>query len=134
VRVALRERGAPKEWHARLHYVYSDEVADNLARIGAQCREHDVPVAFLINPIFPDESTFDMYGLTRLHEQLRRIAIRNGLVVLDLLGAYEGKDPRSLSFAKDPWHPNLEGHRLIADFLMRRLADQALIPAHTPPS
>jgi len=132
LRVALRERGAPQEQYARLHYIYRDEVNANITRIGAICRNHKVPAVFLIHPVFLDEPSFDTYPLVQLHQQLRHVASENGLVVLDLLDAYKGKDPHALSLPRDPWHPNKEGHSLIATFLMHGLAAQRLIPLPTP--
>jgi lysophospholipase L1-like esterase len=132
LRVALRERGAPREWYARLHYIYRDEVKANITRIGAICRDHKVPAVFLINPVFLDEPSFDSYPFVQLHQQLRQAASENGLVVLDLLDAYKGSDPHALSLPKDPWHPNREGHRVITTFLMNELAERRLIPTQAP--
>ena len=132
LRATLRARGAPRERYARLHYIYRDEVSADISRIGVLCREQEVPAVFLINPVFPDAPSFDSYPLIRLHQQLRKTASENGLVVLDVLDAYKGKAPRALSLPNDPWHPNEEGHRLIASFVMNELLRQRLIPAHTP--
>jgi hypothetical protein len=44
-----------------------------------------------------------------------------GFVIIDLRDVYEGHDPKSLQVAPWDWHPNPEGHRIIAERLHREL-------------
>ena len=58
------------------------------------------------------------------YEQRRPQVIELGMVPLSLMDAFEGHSPQSLAVA--PWdeHPNAQGHRLLADALIRALEEQ----------
>lgn len=59
--------------------------------------------------------------------ELARIARDVGFSIIDLSRVYEGHDPKTLWVGKRDFHPNVFGHRLIADLLYETLkADAAL--------
>lgn len=125
----VRAWGGPSDYHARLHYVYWDLVEQNLGEIGRLCREHHVPVIFMVHPLLESNRKFKEYSFLDLHESLKELAARSGLVPLDLREAYRGYRFDRLCFDDDSWHPNVLGHQLLADFLTRWLNQEGwLLP------
>ncbi len=122
--------GGPTEFHHRLHYVYREQVAQNIEAIGRQCRENEVPGVLLVHPVFEEDRPFEKYSLLDVHLDLRALGEQAGLEVLDLLDAYRDRSPSELSYPKekDPWHPNRLGHRLAAEFICERLTAAGLLP------
>lgn len=119
-------RDCPVEYHALLHCVYRREVRDMIARIGRLSDTLAVPVLFAIHPVFPRRGGFDTYALEPVHAQLRNDAEAAGLEVLDLLPAYAPYPPERVAQQTedgllDPWHPNAEGARVVAQALYRKL-------------
>ena len=128
LREAWRARGCRAEYHARLHCVYRDRIAADIARIGAWSRDHRVPVFFAIHPAFEEGGRFESYSLANIHADLADMARTAGLRPVDLTLAYAGRDPETLKLPDPPgwhdaWHPNAEGHRLAAELLADRLRD-----------
>jgi lysophospholipase L1-like esterase len=113
------ERG---EYHAFLHCVYWDRVASNIRKIADISEKQRVPIIFLIHPVFEEDGNFDNYSLAPVHTKLSAAAAAGRLPVVDLLDAYRTHDTRELTQTStqghDPWHPNREGHRIVADYLV----------------
>ncbi len=126
-------RDAPREFHARLHHIYGDQVAADFETIAALCKEKGVAVVMAVHPIIrPAEDFGKKYALRPLHERLVRLADRSGMVALDLLDAYRDHTAVELGLPRDAWHPNAEGHRVAAEFLYRQLIDRELVPPAVP--
>jgi lysophospholipase L1-like esterase len=122
----LRESGRARrcrdEYHARLHCVFHDAIAADVAHIGAWSRARGVPVVFAIHPAFEQGGRFETYSLAGIHADLAEMARGAGLRPVDLVEAYRGRDPESVKQPDPPgwhdaWHPNVEGHRLAAELL-----------------
>jgi hypothetical protein len=124
-RELVKARYCGDEYHERLHCVYWDEVEANVGRIGSVSRERGVPVVFLIHPVLEDVDSFDDYSLRLLHDRLGEAASGNGLVVVDLLDAYEGYSPRMVY--RYLWHPNVLGHRLAGEFLFKKIVESPIL-------
>jgi D-alanyl-lipoteichoic acid acyltransferase DltB (MBOAT superfamily) len=79
-----------------------------------------VPVLLALDQVEPEGTDRDV--VNPLLDEARHA----GFLVLDLFDVYDGKDPTSLRVADWDNHPNVAGHRLIADRLfdeIRRHAD-----------
>jgi lysophospholipase L1-like esterase len=131
LRESWRARSCRAEYHALLHCAYSGEVAASLARIGAWSRANETPVVFAIHPVFEEHGRFESYSLSGLHSLLADLARRAGLRPVDLVEAYLGEDPEALKLPDPPgwhdaWHPNAEGHRRVAAFLVPRLREAGI--------
>jgi hypothetical protein len=131
LRESWRTRQCRAEYHALLHCAYRGEIAANLARIGAWSRATGAAVVFAIHPVFEQGGRFESYSLAGLHAELADLARRSGLRPVDLVEAYAGEDPEALKLPDPPgwhdaWHPNAEGHRRLAEFLVPRLRDAGL--------
>ena len=87
------------------------------ARFVDLSRQHGVPAYWIYMPRVVQEQSAEL--------QLR-LAQEAGFRILNLTGAYDGHDPKSLEVA--PWdnHPNALAHRLIADKLFDVLKDDKL--------
>jgi lysophospholipase L1-like esterase len=125
---AARSRGGPREFHARLHRVYREQIVAAFERIGRQCRKHRTPAVLAVHPVFEEQPDFAAYSLRGVHEDLVQMARDAGLLPFDLLEAYTGHAPEELQQPGHPWHPNETGHRLAGEFLARRLAENELVP------
>jgi hypothetical protein len=67
---------------------------------------------------------------------LKTMATSAGLIVWDLYEAFRNYDPRELQVVNnkqeyDPWHPNVKGHTVIAEYLYEKLT-QGLLVKETP--
>jgi lysophospholipase L1-like esterase len=133
LREERRARGCRDEYHARLHCVYRDAIAVDIARIGAWSAAHHVPVVFAIHPAFEQGGRFEAYSLAGLHADLASLAREAGLRPVDLAEAYRGRDPEAVKVPDPPgwhdaWHPNAEGHRLAAELLAPHVRAAGLPP------
>lgn len=133
LREAWRARECRDEYHARLHCAYRPEIAASLLRIGSWSQAHRVPVIFAVHPVFEAGGGFESYSLAGVSGDLFGLARAAGLRPIDLIAAYQGREPEAVKLPDPPgwhdaWHPNEEGHRLLAEYLARVLGadDQAL--------
>jgi len=92
-----------------------------LGRMGAMCREHDVPFVVMIFPLFADPLD-EHYPFADIHAQVAQVAGEAGAVVIDLLPAFRGLRSSLLVVdgANDE-HPNEIAHRIAAQQLLRTL-------------
>ena len=113
---AIKSISCEKEYHQQLHCIYWDEISANLNQIGEVTRAENVPVLFLIHPIFEENNDFSQYSLLNIHQRLGKTAEKAELIPIDLLSVYEQYPTEQLKLQpQDPWHPNEEGHQIIAD-------------------
>jgi len=107
-------RGCPSEYHARLHCAYWDHVTENVQSIARVTQRANVPTVFLIHPILPMRG-YESYPLDELHGKLADLARSNGLLVVDPLEEYRAATvERVRQEPVDPWHPNADGHAIVA--------------------
>ncbi|MCC6869621.1 MAG: SGNH/GDSL hydrolase family protein [Burkholderiales bacterium] len=127
VRFRIRARDCPAEWHARMHCGYRDEIDRQFGAIATAGKAHATPIVVALLPVIPPQGSFREYPLRPIHADLRELARRHGLPVIDSLDAWTGVDAAAVQLtgpggAHDPWHPNARGHALIGDFLAEQLA------------
>ena len=129
VRSALnvKARDCPAEWHLQMHCVHRTDIERNFAALARSASAHHVPVAVAIVPALP-EGGYSNYPYASIHEDIRAIAMANGLRVIDALGAFQGLDVETLRLPdtgawRDPWHPNIRGHALLGEYLAAQLKD-----------
>ena len=134
IRQSIKARNCIDEYHAMLHCVYWDNVESDVRRIGRWVTTKDIPMIFLIHPIFQQIETFDAYTLTGVHEKLAVVAREAGLEPLDLLEAFKTYRPVEIKQhpigSYDPWHPNAVGHRIMAGFIFDYLVENAYVRAN----
>jgi lysophospholipase L1-like esterase len=125
-----------KEYHKLLHCVYWDQVELNITKIGQLSKSNNIPVIFLLHPIFEKDEDFNAYTLTSLHKKLNDLASKSGLIILDLLDAFKPYDPNEVKQLSsttwyDPWHPNAKGHMIIAEYLYKKIIEGGIIEKST---
>ena len=68
---------------------------------------------------------------------LRTIATAAGLLVWDLYEVFRAYDPQELhvvsEYGHDPWHPNVKGHAIIAEYLYEKLTHEFFVNATSQP-
>jgi hypothetical protein len=123
-------RGAPSVAVAerRLH-VHAEEVLTRLYRAMAErCRAKNAKPVWVYLPALD--------GVPRMadREVLFRAARSAGFTIVDLTGVYDGHDRATLTVDSADYHPNAEGHRLIAQRLYDALmsAPNVLAPVVRP--
>jgi hypothetical protein len=62
---------------------------------------------------------------------LHTMATAAGLIVWDVYDAFRQYDPQELQVVSnvqgyDPWHPNIKGHTIIAEYLYEKLTQELL--------
>jgi hypothetical protein len=125
-----------KEFHKFLHCAYRHQIEAHIRKIGDIARKKHIPIVFLIHPIFEKGKTYAAYSLMPIHTMLNAMATSAGLIVWDLYEAFRDYDPQEIRVASnaqgyDPWHPNIKGHTIIAEYLYEKLT-QGLLSQETP--
>jgi lysophospholipase L1-like esterase len=127
---ALRSRFAEtpgfKEFYSAL---YADE-ADGWAKSKAaflQLRDASVKQGFDLKVVLlPELHQLDPYTFSREHRLIVDFLQSNDIATLDLAPHFRGvKDPQGLWVAMDDAHPNARAHRLIADYTLDFLTENA---------
>jgi lysophospholipase L1-like esterase len=123
-----------KEFHHFLHCAYRPHIAANIQKIGAIATHRHLPIIFLIHPIFEQGKTYADYSLLPVHSMLQTMATAAGLIVWDVYDAFRAYDPQELQvtskeYGHDPWHPNVKGHTVIAEYLYEKLTHELLVDA-----
>ncbi len=106
---AMRRR---QEYHHRIHDENQDQITADFRRLGEFSRHTGIPVILAVIPVFTWTET---YPWLDIHLRLKQLAAENGLHYLDLLESLKAYRPDEVAF--DIWHPNVEGHRIIASAL-----------------
>jgi hypothetical protein len=115
VRKAKVDRNTPFEHCFRRLNRYGEEIVQKVyLHFGRICREHGILPVYAYTPnikatLRPRDAEKDARFMS--------FAKQAGFVVFDVSDAYEGHDAASLQVAPWDWHPNVLGHRLLADRL-----------------
>ena len=115
---------------------YRQQIEAHIRKIGDIAQERHIPIIFLIHPIFEKDKTYAEYSLMPVHSLLQTMATAAGLTVWDIYEAFREYDPQELQVASsnhrhDPWHPNVKGHTVIAEYLYEKLT-QGLLGQEMP--
>jgi len=92
----------------------NDLTARIYRQIAEKCRKEGILPVWVFLPTLEDTTDAASSGLLALARQA-------DFTILDLSGLYANKEKESLIVAAWDWHPNAQGHRLIADRLYRAL-------------
>lgn len=96
---------------------YSNEMLAWLyARFAEICRQHRIRPIYIYTPVvhkLEKDAERDAYFMG--------VARENGFDIIDISDAYENQNKDSLRVAEWDWHPNAEGHRLLAVRLYQAL-------------
>jgi lysophospholipase L1-like esterase len=87
-------------------------------------------IAFLvvILPVFDSlEKGFDEYKYSKIHTQIDNFLKKNKIQIFDLLRVFMETNQKTGDFAYDVWHPNEEGHQIIADELLKTVLPEYLL-------
>lgn len=125
IKEKIKSKNCDKEYHKLLHCVYWDQIESNINQIGHISEKNNVPIIFLIHPVFEKNKDFNIYSLNLLHKKLSKAASKSGLIVLDLLDAYKAYNPDEIKLHNkkwyDPWHPNVKGHMIVAEYIYNNI-------------
>ena len=113
-------------------------VLSHLFAMCCQAQHHDVapllatPLPIFCSPLeqsdmLPPPGGYDalLAKIGSLAEEMRTAAKSSDIPCIDFFGAFHGEDGqvRTEAFLEDGLHPNAEGHRLMADGVVRMAAD-----------
>ena len=137
VQEKLKRSQCAHEYHHFLHCAYRPQIAAHIQKIGAIATQRHLPIIFLIHPILEKGKTYADYSLLPVHTMLQTMATTAGLIVWDIYDVFREYDPQELRIVSptqgyDPWHPNLKGHTIIAEYLYAKLT-QGLLAQEPPP-
>jgi hypothetical protein len=136
VKQKLRNQDCAEAFHAFLHCAFWKEVQHNLHTIARNTRRMNVPVVFIVHPIFEDKPSFTDYSLSDVHDRLDAAALGAGFGVIDVLDGFRPFAPADLKIHRgdyfDPWHLNPRGHLVTAAFIRDRLVGGGYLPGLTP--
>jgi lysophospholipase L1-like esterase len=116
--------------------VSADEYADNLGRLVRTARERDADVVFLLFggqlEIVEPNRTWHWQPYKTV---MRQVAHRLGVPLVDMQQLFADSGLDAAALFMDHVHPSAAGHRIIAEALARRLADDGWLtgaPLRTP--
>jgi lysophospholipase L1-like esterase len=111
---------------------YWDEALGCLSEMAAVCRERGIPLVLIVFPTLPQMNQPD--PLPEPQVLLRKLAAREGLILVDLLEPYAAAGPSAL-FESDKSHPSELGNAIAAEELLRALDAAGVLPqaAQVPP-
>jgi lysophospholipase L1-like esterase len=72
----------------------------------------------LLPCFYTDQKEFRNYPLSHMHDEIKIFFKKNNINVFDLLEVFKKQNKPPKVYAYDIWHPNEEGHRLIAHALL----------------
>ncbi|MGQ0647599.1 MAG: hypothetical protein ACT4P7_08500 [Gemmatimonadaceae bacterium] len=118
-RIADSVRATPdmeREELVKLLRPFEDEiVTETFRRIRAATRANGTRLIWVLIPTPMQKPTPEREA------HLKSLATAAGFEIIDLSGVYAGQDEQKLIVAEWDRHPNIEGHRLIADRLYKEL-------------
>jgi lysophospholipase L1-like esterase len=112
------------EYHMLLHCVNRPDIESNIKKIAEYSNENKIPVIFLIHPIFERDKSFLAYSLGPVHKDLKKISSEQGLITLDILEPY--RSYHTYELGRDPWHPNIRGRRIAAEYIYECMKENIL--------
>ena len=122
-----KSKSCKKEYHELLHCVYWQQVESHINQIGNFSKQRNIPIVFLIHPVIQKDKSYQEYSLTALHKKLGHLATKTGLIVIDILDAYKAFHSDDITQVVeggyDPWHPNVLGHRIIAEYIFNKMRE-----------
>jgi len=113
------------DWHARVHCLNWDLVERSLTEIATISRRHNIPVFFVVIPVYYEDPG-KVEQLVTLNRELLALAGRNQLKPLDLWEVFHNKEDGlwKKQHWLNGWHPSETGHKIIAGFLLQKLIGQ----------
>ncbi|MDP8230013.1 MAG: SGNH/GDSL hydrolase family protein [Candidatus Gorgyraea atricola] len=127
IKEKIKSRNYEEQYtYAMLHRIYWKKIEYAIKMIGQTSKQKNIPTVFLIFPIFVENiETFSEYPIVSLHRKLYSVATEEGLIALDILDCFkafsiEELRNHALSYF-DILHPNEKGHKVVADYLYRRI-------------
>jgi len=121
--VSWKNHCPDKPWCLYLHCVYWPDVIRSFQEITAMADRHQTPVVFAFLPLLLDAD--QTAGRAQLYERLMALARKNGAGAVDLMRPFAAYSDGVAAFRLpgDPWHPNEQGHLIMADSLYHYLSE-----------
>lgn len=98
-------------------------VFDKITEMKHLLIEQDIEFQILVLPIFRfegSEENFKNYPLNNMHREINKFLLQEHITFVDLLEHFENQSKSPAFFSNDIWHPNEEGHEVIAKVLVNR--------------
>jgi lysophospholipase L1-like esterase len=92
-----------------------------VAEMYRETKKHDIKFSAFLFRMMPDNVTDAMYS------DISRIADEQGFPFFDTLPWFNGVDNRSVINSFIDSHPNAEGHRIIAEGILRSLDESGVL-------
>jgi len=114
------------EFH-RYHFgVTHDEVFDAVVEMKEVLEKRGIAFSIFLVPVFPDKpgtdpGYFAAYPLRDLHRDVLSEGAKRGIQIHDLLESFRRDDPPGSGYSLDLWHLDREGHRLVAESILKVL-------------
>ena len=121
-----------QDWRSYYGGLYADgapgwrKVQESVAVLADYCRTHGIR---LIMTNIPELRDLRPYPFTTEQSQIREVAKANAIEFVELLGAVEAEDPKTLWVTAPDPHPNARAHGLMAQHLAAYLVDHPVAPA-----
>jgi len=118
------------QWHFNKN---KQQVFNTLLEMQQLLASRNIDFHIAILPVFrftdPDKS-FASYPLSEIHFEISQFLIEQDIHSIDLLESFKNENKPPKYFAHDIWHPNKEGHEVIATRLLQFLFRNTPVPYH----
>jgi len=117
IKKAYHHRNRPKDLDYHLyHYKKNREIVfTKILEMKSLLDRENISFHLSLLPVFDLEYTnFETYPLRNLHKEVTEFALKNDISFSDLLKTFSNQKKSPHFVAYDAWHPNEEGHLVIA--------------------
>ncbi|MCB4792546.1 MAG: SGNH/GDSL hydrolase family protein [Elusimicrobia bacterium] len=96
-----------------------------LKNIASTCRNNNIRPLLVITPLFKDLKN---YPFVEIHSKVRKWGENCGFYVIDLLPEFASRSKTGKEFrvSREDWHPNKEGHSIIAKAVGNKILEDRL--------
>ncbi len=98
-------------------------VFDRITEMKHLISEQDIEFQILVLPVFRfegSEENYKNYPFDNMHREIDEFLLKEHIAFVDLLEHFKNQGKPPASFSTDIWHPNEEGHDIIAKVLVDR--------------
>ncbi len=117
-----------KEWHMYYFDINKNTVFEEILKMKNLLEKRSIDFQVVIMPIFPDDTGFDKYPLSYMHNEIKHFLKTHGVSTYDLLDDFRVEEKQPGYYSNGIWHLNETGHDFVGHILTRVLAAKFTLP------
>lgn len=117
---------AGNDFHQYVFNKNGEVALQNIREMNGLLTQNGIGFHVVVSPVFFDSAPdFARYPLRDIHAQIGVFLSKQGIAHLDLLDAFAEQRKPPAFYSHDVWHPNAEGHLIIAHRMLDALLPRA---------